>query len=168
VEPDFRLLWSLDPNVRFLNHGSYGACPKMVLATQLAYRAQMEAEPVRFFGRELEPLLDGVRRALGDFIGARADNLALVRNATNGVNTVLRSLRLAPGDQLLVTDHAYNACRNALDQVAEHAGAATVLINMNRGAMPQEMFMEQIQRFGAEVLPALQAHRATVREELRR
>jgi isopenicillin-N epimerase len=115
--------WPLDPEVTFLNHGSFGACPKPVLEAQSRLREQAEREPVRFFTRELPPLLDGARAALATIVGADADDLAFVNNATAGVNTILRSLDFAPGDELLVTDQVYGACRNAVDFVAAKAGA---------------------------------------------
>jgi isopenicillin-N epimerase len=120
-------LWPLDPAVTFLNHGSYGACPSEILRHQAALRAELEAEPVRFLGRELEGRLDAARAALGAFVGADPDDLAFVANATGGVNAVLRSLALEPGDELLTTDHAYAACRNTLDYVAGRAGARVVI-----------------------------------------
>jgi isopenicillin-N epimerase len=120
-------LWPLDRGVIFLNHGSFGACPTEVLRHQAALRAEMEAEPVRFLSRELDDRLDAARQALAAFVGADPDDLAFVTNATSGVNTVLRSFVLSPGDELLTTDHAYNACKNALDFVAGRAGARVVV-----------------------------------------
>ncbi|MEP7120121.1 MAG: aminotransferase class V-fold PLP-dependent enzyme [Byssovorax sp.] len=119
--------WTLDPAITFLNHGSFGACPTEVLEVQSAVRARLEREPVRFFLRESEAQIEEARAALGALIGAEADDLAVMSNATAGVNTVLRSLDLAPGDELLTTNHAYNACRNALEYVAERAGASVVV-----------------------------------------
>jgi isopenicillin-N epimerase len=116
-------LWTLESGVAFLNHGSYGACPREVLDCQAELRAVMEAEPVRFLGRELDGRLDTARGALAAFVGADPDDLAFISNATSGVNTVLRSLTLSPGDELLTTDHAYAACRNTLDYVAGRTGA---------------------------------------------
>jgi isopenicillin-N epimerase len=119
--------WQLDPRVVFLNHGSFGACPRAVLAAQAELRHQLEAEPVRFFAREFQNLLDDARQALADFVGADAELTAFVTNATTGVNTVLGSFPLQAGDELLTTDHEYNACRNALEAAAERAGASVVV-----------------------------------------
>jgi isopenicillin-N epimerase len=119
--------WLLDRDIVFLNHGSYGAAPIAVLARQDEYRTQLEREPVRFMVRELEPLLDDARKTLAEFLGADSDGLAFVPNATAGVNAVLRSFDLDKHDQLLTTNHEYNACRNALEYVAQQAGAKVVV-----------------------------------------
>jgi isopenicillin-N epimerase len=118
--------WLLDPDVVFLNHGSFGSCPAPVMAAQRRVREQLEREPVRFFTRELEGRLDAARAALAAFVGAAAEDVAFVPNATTAVNTALRSLRLGAGDELLVTDHGYAACRNAALFVAERSGARVV------------------------------------------
>jgi len=122
--------WALDPGVVFLNHGSFGATPRAALAEQDRIRTQMEREPVRFFVYELEPLWDAARVEVAGFVGARPADLVFVRNATEGVNGVLRSLALNPGDQLLTTSHAYGACRNALTYVAAAAGAEVVVADV--------------------------------------
>jgi isopenicillin-N epimerase len=116
-------LWSLDRTIAFLNHGSFGACPEPVLAHQDEIRRGMEREPITFFVRDLEALLDNARAELARFVGAPARDLVYVTNATYGVNTVLRSLAFRPGDEVLVTNHEYNACRNALNYAASRAGA---------------------------------------------
>ena len=119
--------WSLDPTITFLNHGSFGATPRAVLDAQSRLRAQMEAEPVRFFVRELPALLDAARAEVAAFVGAEPRDLGFVRNATSGVASVLASLRLAPGDELLTTSHVYGACRHALAHAAQRAGARVVV-----------------------------------------
>ncbi len=124
---DWSKLWSLDPKVRFLNHGSFGACPLAVLEAQQRLRRQLESQPLRFFMREWENLLDNARSQLGEFIGVDTQDLVFVPNATTGVNSVLRSLEFSPNDELLTTDHEYNACRNVLDFVANRTGATVVV-----------------------------------------
>ncbi len=120
-------LWTLDPRVDYLNHGSFGACPRAVLACQGDLRAQLEREPVDFLARRLPRMLAAAREALGAFVRADARDLAFVPNATTGVNAVLRSLDLRPGDELLTTDHAYAACRKAMEFVAGRSGARVVV-----------------------------------------
>jgi isopenicillin-N epimerase len=119
--------WALDPTVTYLNHGSFGACLKAILEVQRGWRDKIEAHPVRFLSRELEDLLDWSRSEIGAFVGADADDLALVQNATTGINTVLRSVDFHKGDELLATDHAYNASLNALRYAAARSGARVVL-----------------------------------------
>ncbi|NMO19215.1 aminotransferase class V-fold PLP-dependent enzyme [Pyxidicoccus fallax] len=126
----FRQHWSLDPQVRYLNHGAFGACPTAVLQRQSELRARLEAEPTRFLHRDIEPLLDEARAALASFLDADADDVAFVTNATTGVNTVLRSLRFQPGDELLTTDQEYNASRNALEYAASLWGAKVVVAKL--------------------------------------
>ena len=119
--------WPLDPKIVFLNHGSFGSCPRAVLEYQQRLRNRLEGQPVQFLVRDLEGMLDDARVILAAFVGARPENLVFVANATGGVNTVLRSLSFAPGDELLVTDHEYNACRCAVDYAAGRAGATVVV-----------------------------------------
>jgi isopenicillin-N epimerase len=122
--------WLLDPEIIFLNHGSFGACPRRVLEYQAEWRERMERQPLQFLVRELETCLDTARESLAQFAGANADDLVFVPNATAGVNTVLRSLEFKPSDELLVTNQEYNACRNALDFVAERSGARVVVAKL--------------------------------------
>jgi isopenicillin-N epimerase len=119
--------WPLDPSIVFLNHGSFGACPRPVLDAQSVLRERLERQPIQFLLRDLPGLLDSARARLATFIGAPPDEIAFVPNATTGVNTVLRSLRFQPGDELLTTTHEYNACRNALDFVAARSDARVIV-----------------------------------------
>ncbi len=109
-----------------LNHGSFGATPAAVLDAQNSIRERIEANPTRFFLEgEYQEALDEARRAVAQFVGADEGGTVFVTNATAGVNSVLRSLEpaLLPGDEILVTDHEYNACANAAVVSASRAGA---------------------------------------------
>jgi len=122
--------WLLDPGLVHLNHGSFGACPRPVLARQNELREEMEANLTQFMIRRLEGLLEPVREELAAFVGADPRDLVFVRNATSGVNAVLRSLDLRPGEELLVSNMEYGASRNALDFVAERSGAIVVVADI--------------------------------------
>ena len=118
--------WALEEGFLTINHGSYGATPKVVLAAQDAWRARMEAQPSRFFRAELPGALRVAAEVLAGFLGARGEDLAFVENATTGCNAVLRSLRLAPGDEVVVLSHVYGAVGNTVRFVTERAGARMV------------------------------------------
>ncbi len=144
MPPAMRQHWTLDPNITFLNHGSFGAAPRAVLEKQNEYRAQLEHEPVRFFVRELEPLLDAARAELAQFLHADFEGLAFVPNATFGVTSVLRSLDLDKHDELLVTSQEYNASRNVLDYVATIAGAKVVVAEIPFPIASPEIVTERV------------------------
>lgn len=122
--------WPLDSSRFFLNHGSFGACPTFVLEEQRKWQDLMELEPVRFFEELMPDLLLESREALGEFLHCSPNDLAFVSNATSGVNTVLRSLNFKKDDEILVPNHAYQACRNAIDFVARRWGANVVTVSI--------------------------------------
>jgi len=124
---EFREFWGLAPETVFLNHGSFGACPSAILELQSELRHEMEAEPVQFLWRRYEERLEPSRVELAKFIGARARDLVFATNATTAINAVIRSLNLRRGDELLTTNHDYNACHNALTEIARRAGARLVV-----------------------------------------
>jgi isopenicillin-N epimerase len=116
--------WALDPAVVHLNHGSFGGCPRAVLDAAAAFRARLEAAPMRFLVLEWQAELDRAREALAAFVRAPAEQLAFVAGATAAVATALHSVApsLAAGDELLTTDHAYRACRSQLERLAAARG----------------------------------------------
>lgn len=126
----YKELWALDPEITFLNHGSFGACPTAILERQNEMRRELEANPMDFLHRTLEPRLDAARQRLADFIGCKFENLAFVPNATSGVNAVLQSISLNQTDEVIATNHGYNACRNALNFVARQRGFKVVEVQI--------------------------------------
>lgn len=123
---ELRREYLLDPQVAFLNHGSFGACPRPVFERYQAWQRELEREPVDFLDRRLPGLLDGARTALADYVGCSAQDLAFAQNATTGVNLAARSLDLRPGDEVLATDLEYGACDLAWGWVCRRAGARYV------------------------------------------
>nr|WP_290222628.1 aminotransferase class V-fold PLP-dependent enzyme [Trichocoleus desertorum] len=143
-DKDWLDFWWLEPEVTFLNHGAFGACPKSVLEIQQQFRQRLERQPLRFLAQDLEDLLDAARGILAEFVGADPLDLAFVPNATTGVNTVLRSLHFTPDDELLTTNHEYNACRNALDFVAARSGARIVVAEIPLPIQSPEQVIEAV------------------------
>jgi isopenicillin-N epimerase len=135
--------WPLDPAITYLNHGTVGVTPRRVMAAQQAIRDEIERRPSQFLLRELTapstsvglprsepPRLRSAAAAVGAFVGAQADDLVFVDNATSGANAVLRSFRFEPGDELLVTDLGYGGVTNAARVAAREAGASLRTVTM--------------------------------------
>ncbi len=139
-----RDLFLLDPDVVFLNHGSFGAVPRPVFEVYREWQRRLERQPVRFFQRELMDELRTARQALGTYLNVTADDLAFVSNATAAVNIVARSLRLQPGDEILTTDHEYGACDNVWDLVAHRANAKVVRRAVALPATTRDAMLEEI------------------------
>lgn len=116
----------LEPDFLTVNHGSFGAMPIPVRNAQDEWRGKLEAQPTRFIAVELPALLRAAAARLAAFLGAEPQDIGFVDNATTGCNAVLRSLRLQPGDEILVLDHGYGAVRNTVRHVTERAGARMV------------------------------------------
>jgi isopenicillin-N epimerase len=118
--------WALDRDFLSVNHGSFGATPRVVLAAQREWQQRMESQPGRFMRSVLPEALRRAAERLGAFVGANCTDIAFVENATTGCNAVLRSLRLGPGDEIVVLSHGYGAVRNTARFVCERAGAQVV------------------------------------------
>jgi isopenicillin-N epimerase len=134
-----RLLFSLDPAVSYLNHGSFGAVPISVQRTQQRLRDETEANPLKFFVQGLHDRIIHTRRHLAAFLGADPDGSALVPNTTAGVALVLQSVRLQPGDEVLLTDHAYGAVALAARRQCRRAGATARTVAIPLGAPDAEV-----------------------------
>lgn len=122
--------WSLDPEIVHLNHGSYGGCPYAVTLTATAWRARLEAAPMRFMVLDWQIELDRARRSLAEFVHAPAERLVFVPSSTVGVAIALNSIELAAGDDIITTDHAYRACVNQLRRLAAARGATITVVEI--------------------------------------
>lgn len=155
---ELRGLWDLAADGAFLNHGSFGACPKVVLAAQARIRAGMEAQPDVFFRREIHPRDDGsespLRAAaarLAAFVNAPPGQVAFVENATLGVQSIVDSVPLGPGDEVLITSHTYNAVRLMVEARCAASGARVRVVRISIPAGADDI----VARFEAEASPAL-------------
>ncbi len=116
----------LDPEIIFLNHGSFGATPIPVLQKYQFWQGELEKQPVKFIVRHLLDHLKQAREILGEYLNANADDLVFVPNATFGVNIIARSINLKPGDEILTSDHEYGACDNVWSFMSQKTGAAYI------------------------------------------
>ncbi len=134
----------LDPEVIFLNHGSFGAVPRLVFQKYQEWQRLLEAQPVDFLTRKLPEELNSVKSSLGKYLAAEPDNLLIIPNATYGVNLVARSINFQPGDEILTTDHEYGACINALYVIAEMQGVDVVQQPIRLPAGSPEEILHQL------------------------
>jgi isopenicillin-N epimerase len=141
-----RRLFQLEDGAIYLNHGSYGATPKAVTLAQRRWQDRLEAEPSRFMEREFRPGLRVAAERLSAHLGVSGRSIAMVENATQAVNAILRSFDFAPGDEILITDQTYNAVKNTVRWVASRSGAKVVEV-----ALPFPAFSEDslVQAFAA-------------------
>jgi isopenicillin-N epimerase len=121
-----RPLWAIEDGLRFINHGAFGAMPRAIATEQSAWRERMERNTARFFMHELSPLLRRTAEPVAAFLGTAPERLGFVVNATAAINAIARSLDFAPGDEIILTDHVYNAVRNTWRYVAGRTGAILV------------------------------------------
>jgi isopenicillin-N epimerase len=136
----------LDPDVIFLNHGSFGACPRPVFEDYQRWQLTLERQPVAFLDsrRGLAPRLKAAREALAAELGTSDQNIAMVTNATVGLNVVAHSLALAPGDEILTTDHEYAALEKTWMVVAKRTGAKIVVAEVPLPLVSAEAFHDAI------------------------
>jgi isopenicillin-N epimerase len=116
----------LDPDVAFLNHGSFGACPISVFDVYQSWQRHIEWEPVRFIGNRQDGLLTAARQRLASWLNADAECISFITNATSGINVVARSMDLKPGDEILTTNLEYGACDNTWQHLCDRFGATYV------------------------------------------
>ena len=134
----------LRPGITFLNHGSFGACPRPVFDIYQSWQRKLEEQPVEFLGRQINKLLAEARASLAIYLGTQADNLVYVPNATYGVNIVARSLDLAPGDDVLASNHEYGACDRAWRFVCERRGVRYINQPITLPIESEEAVVEQL------------------------
>ncbi len=138
--------WKLDPSVTYLNHGAFGACTKEIIEEQRRWQDRLESSPLRFIMREIDEQLYQSRHTLSRFVEADSSGLVFVPNATHGVNTVLKSYDFNKGDEVLITNHIYPACRNTLSYIQENRGIRINEVNIPlEGIHPEKIISSVIE-----------------------
>jgi len=145
---DLRRLFLLRPDVVFLNHGSFGACPASVFDAYQRWQLELERQPVEFLHYRFKDLMRGAREALAGFLGVDADDVVYVPNVTTGLNIVARSLALRPGDDVVTTDHEYGALDRTWRFICERRGARYVQVRL---PLPLESPDEVVDAIWAQV-----------------
>jgi len=123
-------LWELDPKVRFLNHGSFGALPEPILLASMRWRAQIERRPIEMLARRMPELLRDARMRVADFLGSDPDRTGFVTNATAGCNSALAAVDWQPEDRVLFINHGYNAVRQCIHHHAVRRGAVLDIVDI--------------------------------------
>ena len=106
---ELRSEWTLDPNYHHVNHGSFGAVPRKVQEEQLRWYERVQKNPVQFYARDAMREVAAARAKIAEFLGQQANQIALIRNTTEGASTTFRGFPFKPGDEILVTNHEYGA-----------------------------------------------------------
>jgi isopenicillin-N epimerase len=144
LRPGLRSEWLLDERIAFLNHGSFGAVPRVVFDEQTAWRLRIEAEPIEYLGRRAQELVAAAKQPLGEWLGMAGEDFGLVTNATEGINAVLQSLDLRAGDELLSATHVYNAVRQSMRVIADRRGATCREIALPVPLASAEQILERV------------------------
>lgn len=135
-------LFLLDPDIIFLNHGSFGATPSPVFESYQRWQRELERQPVEFLGRRADEYLNHARSVLGEYLGTARDNLVFIPNATTGVNILARNLNLGPGDEVLASDHEYGALDRTWKFLAQKSGFRYINHPVNTPLQGREAFVE--------------------------
>ncbi len=133
----------LDPNITFLNHGSFGACPKPVFEKYQCYQLALEREPVQFILKKAPELLRQSKEVLADFIGCNAEDFFFTSNPTIAVNTIMRSIQLQPGDEILTTNHEYGAMDRTWNFYCDKIRAKYIRQNISLPIQSKEQILEE-------------------------
>lgn len=147
---NLKQLFLLNPDVAFFNHGSFGACPRPVFEAYQRWQRELEWQPVDFLGRRRVEMIDEARAKLAEYLNTPVDNLIFVVNATQGVNTVARSLQLKPGDEILTTNHEYGAINKTWQFICQKTGTTFVEHHI---ALPVTSHQAFVDSFWADVTP---------------
>ena len=138
----YKSLFSLDPEVTYLNHGSFGACPKVIFDTLVSFQKKLEFEPVNFLDNHLYQYLKESRSALSNYINCDRDDIAFFPNPSTALNTLIRSLDLDKGDQILTTNHEYGALDRTWNFISKKRGCEYVKLDIEIPFTDKQKFID--------------------------
>ena len=133
----------LDPNITFLNHGSFGACPKPIFEEFQSFQLELETEPVDFIQRKQPKYLKAARKSLAKFVGCQAQDLFFTNNPTFAINVIMRSLKLNKGDEILTTNHEYGAMDRTWNFYCKKSGAKYIRQNISLPVLSKEQIIAE-------------------------
>ena len=142
----YRPLFSLDPDVIYLNHGSFGACPKIIFDSLISFQKKLEYEPVKFLDEHLYEYLKESRKSLSEYINCDRDDVAFFPNPSTALNTLIRSLDLNKGDQILTTNHEYGALDRTWNFISKKKGCEYVKIDIEVPFNDKQKFIDKFKQ----------------------
>ena len=142
MHKEYKSLFSLDPEVTYLNHGSFGACPKVIFDTLVSFQKKLEFEPVNFLDNHLYQYLKESRSALSNYINCDRDDIAFFPNPSTALNTLIRSLDLESGDQILTTNHEYGALDRTWNFISKKRGCEYVKLDIEIPFTDKQKFID--------------------------
>jgi isopenicillin-N epimerase len=133
----------LDPNITFLNHGSFGACPKPIFEEYQRFQLEFENQPVYFFLKKQREHLQIAKQRLAKYIGCSENDFFFTSNPTTAVNTIMRSLDLKEGDEILSTNHEYGAMDRTWNFYCKKSGAKYIRQSISLPVVSKEQILEE-------------------------
>ena len=146
MNPKLKSLFMLDPNITYLNHGSFGACPKPIFDELVNWQKQLEFEPTKHLAYDIFPLLEKSRKSLSDFIGCEMDDVILFPNPSTALNAVIKSLELNSDDEILTTNHEYGALDKTWSFICKKTGAKYIQQNIKLPLTSNTYFIERFKK----------------------
>ena len=141
--PSLKKQFLLDKSITYLNHGSYGACPKPIFDNLIMRQKQLENEPVKHLAYDIYPLLEKSRESLGNYIGCHKDDVIFSPNPSTALNTVIRNLKLKKDDEILTTDHEYGALDKTWNFISKKTGAKYIQSKISLPLRSNDDFIKQ-------------------------
>ena len=138
----YKSLFSLDPEVTYLNHGSFGSCPKVIFDNLVSFQKKLEFEPVNFLDNHLYQYLKESRSALSNYINCDRDDIAFFPNPSTALNTLIRSLDLESGDQILTTNHEYGALDRTWNFISKKRGCEYIKLDIEIPFIDKQKFID--------------------------